>query len=370
MKLRRLLCAGAVLVAGCAGLTREEAPTPLASKTIALVTDACVIRDEVGDDLILRKAARELSQALRGAAEAELARRGFAVGASAAPFLCGTPMGEQKTFAIAEVKGDDEAQVTIPLLADVSLERRPELTAAYERLLAVVAAAPQNGDKAPARDPATQVPELLPADAQLLREALGTPLVWVASARGAQVSFGKAFGTGMLTAAPALLMGAAVVTYWMPVHGIRYESAVVDLERPAVQWKKFDQLRIEPASIEAVEAKWVAPPFQEVIAPAGAAETIVAAPDVVPSSEAAPSVTTAALPALLTLRARPAADAEVVVEVPRDSALERGTVLQTQDGAWRFVRSGGKPGWVRAEHVPDAPAQGASGASAAQANQP
>lgn len=377
MRLGGILGVAGVVLSGCAPLpSNVEAPTPLRSKSIALVADACVIRDEIGDDYILHKATRELSRALKTAAEQELRQHGFTITASVAPFLCGAPLGDQKTFAIAETKGDDERQTKVPLPNEPSLKGRPELAAAYERLLAAVAAAPGTDYDAP-KEPAKPVIEIQPADAALLRESLGTSLVWVAGARGGQVSFAKSFGTGMLTAAPGILLGAPVVSYWVLVDGVAYESAVVDLDRPAVQWKKTVALqRMDPASDTAIEAKWVAEPFKEFIAPAVEAPAAVAA---APSSEVAaapadatipapaqatlPGAAPASGPAMLKLRARAAPDAEVVAEVPSESVTERGMTMQTPNGAWRFVRAGDKPGWVPAEYAPDPSVQAASGSA-------
>lgn len=247
---RALPLAGILALTACASVSQQQRAyldaqlQRASSKPSTLVADGCVIRDEIGDDYILRRASIDVGNAVAASSKGYLSSRGVRVARTVVPFACGSadtavtslPVAENKSSALVR-----NAAVPIPLLPSLSGDL--DLTNAYRQLLQQtvqsdpVGASGLAGKDLSGPDSARQF-SLSDEYARVLRQQLGDQ-VWVVRAGGRQVSMGKTIGVSVLTAVlTAGLTGGAAVASSTVADGNGYDVALVDLTRREILWKK------------------------------------------------------------------------------------------------------------------------------------
>lgn len=104
----------AVLLAavGCTTVTPkqraeyDQQSARLVTEEVSVVSDGCVIRDEVGDDdYLLRLASQDVGHKVANSASDYLKQRGIAVSTVMTPFICGIASQRSEDLADSESKG-------------------------------------------------------------------------------------------------------------------------------------------------------------------------------------------------------------------------------------------------------------------------
>lgn len=261
---------GSVFLYGCATIK----PTPeqrvyydqnvemLRGENVGLIFDSCVVRDEVGQDYVLRMATEEISDAMHSSVNYYLQSSGYKIAASRAPFICGSVTPDEgsdtATLKMADYVDEDPIETAFPIPQLEELEEQPELGGAYRDIIRYVTEAePSTSKDSPSREGRAAELELDPENVRLLREAVGTDFVWVVRAGGVQVSAGKSFGTGLLTGLlSAGLSGGALIMTQSSVAGNGYDVALVDLAENSLIWKKAKASRGDPTDPALYNYNW------------------------------------------------------------------------------------------------------------------
>lgn len=236
-------------LAGCAGSAKKTPSSAffaahlgkVAEERAGVIADACVIRDEVGSDYILRAESAERGQRTGEAIGDFLRTLGYEPTVVTTPLICGAVGdGALGTLRIAEAKGQDEQELdALPVVLDASLAADAELVAAYRAVLTAVGAVPVSLTGKNGEDPAAVAIEIGALDQTALREHLGVRHAWLLQYTRLDVSGGKSFGMAMLTGVASVAMtGGAFLATSFPVGGEAYTVALLDLDGPSVLWKQ------------------------------------------------------------------------------------------------------------------------------------
>lgn len=219
-----------------AGMTRS-----LAGSQQAIVVTGCVIRDEIGEDYIVREPSEEAATSAANASLAYLRGRGMTIIKVANPLICGlldSDKAEIKT--IAEMKRQARSQFNGPIPVSAEQQIQPPLVAAYAELFRQVRISSVSLSDRMEGKPLLGTPEpirLSPAHRQVLQSALGTNVVWIIGQGSLNVSAGKTIGMILLT---ALVTGAAtggsVISYSAPITGFGSNVALVRLDSSTLLW--------------------------------------------------------------------------------------------------------------------------------------
>lgn len=401
--------AASLVLSGCASIgpaerdymDRESAR--LGAEPVAVVATGCVVRDEIGGDLILRAASQRSAQALGSALAAELQRRGLETARVVTPLLCPGQLLDASTHSVAEDSDAEARDLRLPLLVDAGLKAEPALTRAYGRIVTEVTEADV------ALEPRRRALDLSREDADRLRRHLGARDVFVVNAGGTQVSGFKTVTLGVASSLVSIVLsGGTFITTTMWMDGLGYDLALIDLQAREIVWRKQVRgVRGDPEKDGAfasgwkgdylepfVDSAWVAqarpavarqasagtapvettavvvnasPSAEPAVAAAenesplaaamllAAAMPAAAAPAAAAPAAAMPAVASDApaipAPRLLVVRTRPLPTADVVVAVEHGTPIERGGQMQNASGKWCFVKVGGKSGWARAEDL-------------------
>jgi hypothetical protein len=95
----------------------------LAGQPLAMVVDSCVVRDEIGADIVLREDSEALGQQLADTLAAELRRRGHTVTAVQRPYLCGYVGGKLDITQIAANDNSPREATRLPIARAPSGQR-------------------------------------------------------------------------------------------------------------------------------------------------------------------------------------------------------------------------------------------------------
>jgi hypothetical protein len=263
-----------IVLAGCATTPSpvqrtyfDQQATTIKQAQASLVSDSCVVRDEVGDDYVLRQASRDVGIAGSTAAVNYLTSQGYHVTPAVTPFICGTALltGGKTTVKVAENADTPSIETTIPIALLDSVRDNPALADAYRQLLQKVSAAISADDKkSPSLQGKTTPLQLTQEQLAVLKQELGNSYVWVVSTGGLQVSGGKSIGVGILTGIVSLaLSGGTMVSTSMPIDGNGYDLALLNLETNEIIWKKHLQAQSgDPADSKLYNATWAKSLFE------------------------------------------------------------------------------------------------------------
>jgi hypothetical protein len=239
------LAAAALLLTACA--TTPPEPTEfyqatargLAAKRGLLLVTSCHLRDEVGSDKILVEPSAAATESMRSGVSAYLTEYGLAPTGSVIRMMCaGTPRDQSDglQFIPNIAEKDKVSPGTLPHVfgegSSVDGAFDPITAMQLNRLAndAYTAILKKTGDA----QPRGRV-WLKPEEIAQLRAATGADYVWVVASDSIEVSGGKTIGTAILTA--TLTLGTVAVA---PTGGRQSMVALIDLENPAVIWRKVD----------------------------------------------------------------------------------------------------------------------------------
>lgn len=239
----------AVLTSACAtapntrpeDLSRfETLRTELQQHSHAVVATGCVVRDEVGDDYVLRRPSETKGDAAANAASRFLSAWGFEVNRVEHPLICGSLDESSEVAEIADDAKLEKSAFSLPIERSEKIQSQPELAAAYARLFRAVEAI-QSGDGNPIAglNSANQTVtlDLDQDDVDRLQQELDSDYLWLVSELGADVSGGKSVGTAILTSViSAALTGGMYVMTSTTVDGNASAVAAVRLSDQAVVW--------------------------------------------------------------------------------------------------------------------------------------
>ncbi len=114
----------AVLITGCAAAPNKEQRAYFDQQAASargiqasLVSDTCVVRDEVGADYVLRQASTDAGIAARRAASSYLRSRGYRLTYAVTPFICGVTRltGDAASVEVADAEGAERVKTTVPI---------------------------------------------------------------------------------------------------------------------------------------------------------------------------------------------------------------------------------------------------------------
>lgn len=381
---RALVLSVSLLVAGCATVSPaqrshfDSTSRQLAGQSVPMVIDACVIRNEIGARYILRKATLDAGVAASRVAQQHLRDHGLRSDAVITPFLCGTPWfsNGQAPSEIAETVDDARSPTgTFPLRSTDRIWSNTALTASYRQLLSEVARVqPDNGSLQPRPlGMSREQTAMLIAD-------VGSSKTWILQIGGTQVSAAKTMGIGMLTGmATVLTFGVGFMT--MPVDGIGYQLALVDLQNQQIVWQKPQpSLQGDPGDTDSFDTKWAQAAFTPFIdpkstalageprsnpPPSPATMSAPAAPVRAESAEAVPQQSSpvrapemarvalgpGTIGSVAPLRSRPMSSDPPFAQIPPRSALDVQSQMRNSDGNWVYVRASADAGWIPAEFI-------------------
>ncbi len=246
----RLLAPGALvlLLAGCASNSLKLSPAFYADHRhalqeagrVAVITDACVVRDQVGVDYIIRVESTERGKAMRVGMQQYLHRQGLETVLAQAPFVCGNLRGDPpEGLSIADAKGDERAPVTrLPILIDGEDAMSPETATAMNALLAAAALIPATRNQKGKTEPDPAMIEIARDDLSILRDAIGARHLVIAQYSRLEVSAGKSLGVAMITGLASAAMAGPFIYASYPITGANFSLSLIDLDRGALLWKR------------------------------------------------------------------------------------------------------------------------------------
>lgn len=331
-----------------------------AAQPVAIVVDACIGRDEVGEDFLLRKPSQDVAEALAKAATARLTAAGYRVSRTLIPALCNTARDpEFAGLTAVESVGGARLSLRPPFPGRDATDPR---TAAAYRQLFQLSVHPDTGPSYNDEDPLGRGPlKLDPGYTEVLTKALGSSKVWVVRATGAEVSMGKRLSTGLLTAvASGAVSGGSVVYSTALYPGMNYSLALVDLAAGNSVWRKFVPTQpVEPTDLEKYDGEWVTAFFEpfledgvriEGVPAVAAASAPAVVPVAAPAASTPSAVQTPHARVAAPLRPRPMEVAGTAMLVAGEPLTVQGSIVNPS-GDWRYVRARNGQGWIKASEM-------------------
>jgi hypothetical protein len=254
----------AVLLSACAGQVNPQARSfydniSQKKEPVSLLLDSCILRNEVGTSHVKVFSSKDVSDKIASVVSDFFTKQGVSIQSVKKPLVCGG-YGQDllKSYSIKMTDDSDREPMAYPII--IEKQNTPEAISAYMKIYTLMTASSES--KSTDKDflEAGSKIDLSDADAQTLKLALLTDKVWVITASGSQVSFARAFGTGLATAAVSVAtfgLASGVYSYTMPQKAISFQVALVDLSKKEVLWKKNVFEQRDPAKIDAYTESWV-----------------------------------------------------------------------------------------------------------------
>lgn len=255
-----------MLLAGCSS---SGTPPPLDSsqassdtRPVALVTDGCVMRDQMRNDYFVLDRSRYAGERLAREVSGYLASQAQPLGRVLTPFACGIVNANPDALPRVAMTQSSEAlpgqSLPRPLIA--GLEQDSPRADAYHALIRGAAN----------RKPTDDKPEPLPLNTQqlaLLRTDLGAHQTWLAGVLTVDVSASKSFGTGLVTGIVSFaLSGGMLTTFQRPTDNASSWFARVDLDSGQLVWRK-NQQGIVPYGESGEAQHWLGEAFTPMVPP-------------------------------------------------------------------------------------------------------
>jgi hypothetical protein len=344
----------------------------LAGQPQAVLATGCIVRDEVGEDYVLRTPSQATGDAAARATKEFLEGWGMTVKTAQHPMLCGLmpPYSSVRTIADNANLPQTSFSGTIP-----NGDNAPaaEIRDAYAALFSQLTIASQargaqtGGNQALDHD---QGISLSDEHRRVLREQLGADTVWVVSSSGTQVSTGKTMGIAILSAlVGAAASGGGVYTYSYPVSSSGTGVFLVRLDQPSLVWGNgVGPQWSAPSGSGPAVLNWARPVFaplfdpkaspRVVVASATAAAPSTAAAPVAPApAVVAPSVVpktlvagqTLVTTAPLVLQTRPLANAMGRAPLAASTEIKLVSAQGQPEARWWYVKAGDASGWAAQE---------------------
>lgn len=244
----------------------------LKTNPVAVISDGCLIRSELGTSLIEGEQSRLTAQKFAELLTSQLNEQGVKVGHKIMPFVCGFMPEEQvKKY---DYRLDNEAKrAEINNYPLVSLENKTLSEQQQQALLNLTQSFNKQAvlalKNAKEKKPVSNLLELSDQDITALKNLTQSDYVFIASVTGTDASFGKKFAAGALSVGVSLATvgaGSGFVTAYIPQEGQQYVVHIVDLNSKTIMWTKGGMLMGKPYSRKnhSIEAKAILNPLFEV----------------------------------------------------------------------------------------------------------
>lgn len=246
----------------------------LKTTPVAMIVDSCLLRNEVGTDLIVTQQSSMTAEKFAGLLSQQLNDQGIKIGKQLKPFVCGyMPQQQLQKY---DYKADNDAKRTkvtqYPLLN--TIDSTTTFTAQQQTALLKLNQSfntwqLSNAQNIKDKNSTTNTLELSDEDVAVLRDITQSNYIFTAAVNGVDASLGQWFAAGALSVTISVATagaGANVVTVLMPKEGQHYTVHIVDLDKKTVIWTKGGLLTGDLYSItkHSVEAKAILDPLFEV----------------------------------------------------------------------------------------------------------
>lgn len=240
-----LLLAG--LVAGCATV-RVEMPEEsvrhhelstrrLLAEGVGIVGDGCIGSMAMAGSVVYQDESVDYAGAALARFGKFLTTQGIPVRHQELPLLCGQLVAGASTLRVAEDADSDDHAMTPPIIVAEHLHRNPQLALAYTELLGAAVRVGPTASTRPAAEIEAPV-DLSDHAVAALRREFGSPLIFVASVRGSQVSGPRKWLTAIATGvASAAISGGAFVQISSAQSVTIHSLVLIDLDRRKAMWK-------------------------------------------------------------------------------------------------------------------------------------
>ncbi|WP_425916200.1 hypothetical protein [Acinetobacter sp. TSRC1-2] len=242
------------------------------AKPVAILVNSCLLNNELGKDLVLNEPSKLTAEKFIQAFTQQLNQHNVTVSASAVPFICGTMPEEQlKKYEFqADTKSKRALINTYPLLNQNNINMTDEQRAAVLVLNQYIAKFDAVQLKMVQKQKTIlDIPQLDDRTINTLKNWSKSNYIFVVSLDGLDASLGSKFTFGALSVGVTLATmgaGAGIVTAYMPREGQQYSVRLLDLDKQAFEWNKYDLLKGKIYSIKnhTVQADTILNPLFEV----------------------------------------------------------------------------------------------------------
>ncbi|MFU8926861.1 hypothetical protein [Acinetobacter puyangensis] len=245
----------------------------LKTAPVAMIIDGCLLRNELGTDLIVAEQSNWTAEKFAGLLSQQLSDQGIQVGKKLKPFVCGYMPKEQ--LQEYDYKADSEVtrvKVTqYPLINKDNVIRLTEqqqnsllnLNQSFNRWQQL------SINNLKEKKPTSNTLDLNNEDIAVLKDLTQANYIFIAALTGVEASFGQKFTAGALSVGISLATvgaGANFVSVLMPREGQHYLVHIVDLDKKEVFWTKAGILagNLYSTKKHSVEAKAILDPLFEV----------------------------------------------------------------------------------------------------------
>lgn len=233
------------ILSGCAStpsaesrLAYQQTQQSLASQPVAVISDGCLLRVEMGKDDILYQQSDLVSVSMAQTVKSRLMEKGVTVKHTSSPFVCGALTKEEltKLDILTTADAKDVPNTRYPLLSS-SNRLDASTNQAYLNLFSAIDKAKKladnsKGEKTPLGLDATSLASV--------RSTEGTNKVFVAMVSGSKPSFGASMAVGVAT---AVASGGTYVSTLQK--GQHYAVYLVDLQNNQIEWSKSGTVKGE-----------------------------------------------------------------------------------------------------------------------------
>lgn len=232
-----LALASITVFSGCTTMSPEsrlaydQTQKTLANQPVAIITDGCIVRVEMGKNDIMYQHSDLASQAMAQTIKTRLTEKGVKVSNTSSPFVCGTLTKETltKMDILTTEKAKDQLNNAYPVLS--STNKFDSITnQAYLNLYTALDKKKTEANKAKATYTAL---ELDNNSLNSIRKIEGTNKTFVSMVTGSKPSVGASL---VLGAATAVATGGAYVSTLQK--GQNYAIYLVNLETNQIEWVK------------------------------------------------------------------------------------------------------------------------------------
>lgn len=250
----------------------NQTQTLLKSNQVAVISDGCLIRSELGTSLIEGEQSRLTAQKFTNLLSTQLNQQGINVSNKLMPFVCGFMPEEQvKKYDYrldsetkrAEIKNYPLISLENKTLSEQQQQALLNLNQSFNKQIALAL------KNAKEKKPVSNLLELTDQDVTVIKDLTQSNYAFIASVTGTDASFGKKFAAGALSVGVSLATvgaGSGLVTAYIPQEGQQYVVRIVDLSNKTIMWTKGGMLMGKPYSKKnhSVEAKDILNPLFEV----------------------------------------------------------------------------------------------------------
>lgn len=241
-------------------------------KPVAILVNSCLLTNELGKDLVLNEPSKLTGEKFIQTFTQQLNQHNVTVSASAVPFICGTMPEEQlKKYEFqVDTKSKRALINTYPLLNQNNINMTDEQRAAVLVLNQYIAKSDAvQLEMVRKQKTNLDIPQLDDITINILKDWSKSNYIFIVSLDGLDASVGSKFAFGALSVGVTLATmgaGAGIVTAYMPREGQQYSVRLLDLDKQAFEWNKYDLLKGKIYSIKnhTVQADDILNPLFEV----------------------------------------------------------------------------------------------------------